>query len=107
MELKGRRRHEAGRQGRADDNPEDVRRALKPFGVTEREAQVAWLLSWQHTDKEIADVLGISPSTAQKHVVSIRRKLGADDRRVAGSRIRIKVRAWRNSVGLDPPTGTP
>ena len=59
--------------------------------LTPREQDVLRLVLAGHTDKQIADDLGISPRTASHHVASIIHKLGAETRAgvrrwVAGSR---------------------
>jgi DNA-binding CsgD family transcriptional regulator/tetratricopeptide (TPR) repeat protein len=56
--------------------PEPVR----PSGLSPRELDVARLLVAGKTDREIADVLFISPRTASKHVGAILAKLGVASR---------------------------
>jgi DNA-binding CsgD family transcriptional regulator len=55
------------------------------LGLTPREAEVAQLLARRLTDREIADMLFISPKTAGNHVGSILAKLGVADRREAAA----------------------
>ena len=52
-----------------------------PFGLTNREQQVAGLLVDRHTDKQIADILVISQRTVSHHVASVLAKLGVTNRR--------------------------
>jgi DNA-binding CsgD family transcriptional regulator/tetratricopeptide (TPR) repeat protein len=52
-----------------------------PFGLTNREQQVAGLLADRHTDKQIADILVISQRTVSHHVASVLGKLGVTNRR--------------------------
>lgn len=52
-----------------------------PFGLTNREQQVASLLADRHTDKQIADILVISQRTVSHHVASVLAKLGVPNRR--------------------------
>lgn len=47
------------------------------FGLTPRESACAALLRQGRSGPEMAERLGISPSTAEKHLVALRRKLGA------------------------------
>jgi DNA-binding CsgD family transcriptional regulator/tetratricopeptide (TPR) repeat protein len=60
-----------------------------PFGLTNREQQVARLLADRHTDKEIADMLVISQRTASHHVASVLAKLGVRNRRAVRGMIRL------------------
>ena len=48
--------------------------------LTARETEVLSLLAGGHTAKEIATALGVSPSTAQRHVANIYAKIGARGR---------------------------
>lgn len=54
-------------------------------GITERELQVLKLMGEGHRDKEIANLLGIAPTTAKNHVKSILEKLNAKNRTQAVS----------------------
>jgi DNA-binding CsgD family transcriptional regulator len=54
------------------------------FGLTEREADVALLLSEGLSNAEIADRLSISPHTARHHSESVLLKLGVDSRAQVG-----------------------
>lgn len=69
--------------------PEDlsVSSPLTPMreNVTDRELQVLKLMSEGHRDKEIANLLGIAPTTAKNHVKSILEKLNAKNRTQAVS----------------------
>jgi DNA-binding NarL/FixJ family response regulator len=53
--------------------------------ITNRELQVLKLMSEGHRDKEIANLLGIAPTTAKNHVKSILDKLDAKNRTQAVS----------------------
>ena len=57
-----------------DDVPVD--RTEHPFGLTEREMDVLRLLTEARTNREIGDLLFISPKTVSVHVSSVLRKLG-------------------------------
>jgi DNA-binding NarL/FixJ family response regulator len=62
---------------------------LKPIAkseaLTERELQVLTLMGDGNRDKEIANLLGIAPTTAKNHVKSILEKLNAKNRTQAVS----------------------
>lgn len=51
--------------------------------LTRREREVLRLLSEGATDRRIAERLFISPRTVEKHVASVRLKLGASSRTAA------------------------
>ena len=50
------------------------------FGLTPREGEVALLLAQGRTDKEVADLLFISPHTARRHAERVLRKAGVSTR---------------------------
>jgi DNA-binding CsgD family transcriptional regulator len=73
----------AGRAGlRRDGSPEAPAR---PFGLTEREAEVLALLAAGRSNGEIAEQLYISPKTASVHVSNIYGKLGVESRVAAAT----------------------
>jgi len=53
--------------------------------ITERELQVLKLIEEGHSDKEIANLLGIAPTTAKNHVKRILEKLNSKNRTQAVS----------------------
>lgn len=53
---------------------------LEALGLSEREAEVALLVSEGRTHKEVGAQLFISPKTVEHHVARIRQKLGASSR---------------------------
>lgn len=53
---------------------------LSALGLSEREAEVALLVSEGRTHKEVGAQLYISPKTVEHHVAKIRQKLGASSR---------------------------
>jgi DNA-binding CsgD family transcriptional regulator len=55
-------------------------RAVWPRGLTDREVEVLRLLARGRTNKEIASALGISPRTAQHHVIHIYQKIDRNSR---------------------------
>jgi DNA-binding CsgD family transcriptional regulator len=60
------------------------RRRAQPSGLTSREVEVLQLLARGLTNKEIADVLVISPKTAGRHIEHIYAKIGVSNRARAG-----------------------
>jgi predicted ATPase/DNA-binding CsgD family transcriptional regulator len=58
---------------------------LRRLGVTAREAEVLALLRAHLTDREIGERLFLSSRTVEKHVASLRGKLGVRSRRLLGS----------------------
>lgn len=67
-----------------------------PFGLTNREQQIAGLLADRHTDKQIADILVISQRTVSHHVASVLAKLGVRNRHAVRG-------VWRPDQGTDAP----
>jgi DNA-binding NarL/FixJ family response regulator len=65
----------------------DVVRAVRgdaaPGGLTQRERQVLGLLALELPTKQVAQRLGVSPTTVRRHASTAARKLGARDRRAA------------------------
>ena len=55
-------------------------RAEWPRGLTDREVEVLRLLARGRSNKEIASALGISPRTAQHHVIHIYQKIELNSR---------------------------
>ena len=60
----------------------------RSLGLTDREAQVLYWVSFGKTDKEIAILLNISFRTVHKHIENIFTKLGVETRTAAASFIR-------------------
>jgi DNA-binding CsgD family transcriptional regulator len=76
-----------GPAGTASDHPRPPT-SLEPgrrFGLTRREREVLRLLSQRLTNDEIAELLFINPSTVATHVINLRAKLGAANRREAAA----------------------
>ena len=53
---------------------------LRALGLTDREAEVARLVSCEMTNKEIGQMLYISDTTVKKHITHILEKTGMEDR---------------------------
>ena len=53
---------------------------LRALGLTDREAEVARLVSCEMTNKEIGQMLYISDTTVKKHITHILEKTGVEDR---------------------------
>ncbi len=56
------------------------RKLVWPGGLSDREVEVVRLVAIGRTNKEIARLLGMSPRTAQKHVMNVYDKLGLESR---------------------------
>lgn len=56
------------------------RKSAWPGGLSDREVEVVRLVAVGRTNKEIAVLLGMSPRTAQKHVMNVYDKLGLESR---------------------------
>ncbi len=74
--------------------------AANPAGLTDRELEVAGLLSEGRTNAEIAEALFISTKTAAHHVSAILSKLGARNRREAAVTVCRMGHPLRN-MGID------
>lgn len=62
------------------------------FGVTDREAEVLLWLAAGKSNRDISDILGISPRTVNKHLEQVFEKLGVENRATAAA---MAVRAMR------------
>jgi HD-GYP domain-containing protein (c-di-GMP phosphodiesterase class II)/DNA-binding CsgD family transcriptional regulator len=56
------------------------RKGAWPGGLSDREVEVVRLVAVGRTNKEIGTLLGVSPRTAQKHVMNVYDKLGLESR---------------------------
>lgn len=69
-----------------DDDELVARAALKErFELTERQAEILFWISGGKTNREIGQILSMSPRTVNKHLESIYRKLSVDNRTTAAS----------------------
>ena len=55
------------------------------FGLTSRESEVLSWLSKGKTNRDIAQILGLSPRTVDKHLEQIYAKLGVENRTAAAA----------------------
>ncbi|KAF2776635.1 AAA family ATPase [Streptomyces sp. OM5714] len=71
------------------------RRGRRGYGdaLSPREREVARLVSLGHTNREIADVLFLSPRTIEQHVAKVLRKLGVSSRADVPAEVPADVRA--------------
>ncbi len=88
--------------------PEPAPAPARPYGLTDREADVLRLLAAGRTNREIGQQLFISPKTASVHVTSILRKLAVRDRvQAAAIAIRLGLADPAIPGGVDkPPAGS-
>lgn len=61
-----------------------IRLAGRPIVFSDREIEVATLVARGHTNKEIAQVLFLSPRTVESHIARICAKLGVRGRTAVG-----------------------
>jgi DNA-binding NarL/FixJ family response regulator len=70
----------------SQDSEIQVRNILREsYGLTEREAEVLFWLSKGKTNREIAQILSISPRTVNKHLETVYKKLGVENRTSAAA----------------------
>jgi DNA-binding NarL/FixJ family response regulator len=75
--------------GRIKDSQESKEDKLKnTLNLTDREAELAVMLSQGFTNKQLAAALFISEGTAKNYISSIYRKLGVEDRTLVAIKIR-------------------
>lgn len=60
---------------------------LQTFGLTRREAEVLAWVAQGKTNIDVADILGASPRTVQKHLERIFQKLGVETRTAAAAKV--------------------
>lgn len=69
-----------------DEDEVSLRLTLKEhFGLTEREAEVLLWLSRGKTNQEIGQILSMSPRTVNKHLETVFRKMGVENRTSAAA----------------------
>jgi len=79
----------------SNDGPPDTE--PQASGLTRREQQVAVLIAGGQTNREIAQALVITVSTAERHVANILNKLAL--------RSRTEIALWAVAHGVDVPAG--
>ncbi len=70
------------------EHPADPGEGRRGLGLTQRETEVISLAAEGRTNREIADLLGISPLTVRKHLEHAYPKLGVGNRTAAAARLR-------------------
>jgi DNA-binding NarL/FixJ family response regulator len=71
-----------------EQNPEKDKQALMTaYGLTPREAEVAVWLSQGKSNREIGEILQLSPRTVNKHLETVFGKIGVDNRTSAATAI--------------------
>jgi two-component system, NarL family, response regulator len=78
-------------------NPTDDRAKLAIDPLTRREQEILSLIATAKTDREIAEVLYITPGTVRVHVHAILHKLGVGDRKQA-----VAIAIARNLLAASP-----
>lgn len=68
---------------RWDDGETEVPRLAQHFGLTPREAEVLHWVALGKTNRDIADILSMSPRTADKHLQHVLNKLAVETRTAA------------------------
>ena len=69
-------------QAKIERQPNDLKQAL---GVTKREAEVLYWISYAKSNWEISQILEMSPRTVTKHLEQIYKKLNVDNRTAAAA----------------------
>jgi DNA-binding CsgD family transcriptional regulator len=70
-----------------EENPGGAQNALKEkLGLTNREAEVLLWLARGKSNRDIAEILGLSPRTVNKHLEQVYSKLGVENRASATAR---------------------
>lgn len=67
---------------------EDLLELLVPYGLSDRESEVAWLLYRGYTNRQVAQELYIAESTVKKHASHIYEKLQVSGRKEFKEKIR-------------------
>jgi DNA-binding CsgD family transcriptional regulator len=61
---------------------------MERYGLTERQVEVARLLAERYTDREMADALGVTLATAQRHAQNVMKKLRVSSRKDVAALLR-------------------
>lgn len=70
-------------QAHAEEEGDGIARLQQKFGLTAREAEALVWLTGGKTNQEIAEILGLSRRTVDKHLEQVLEKLGVDNRTAA------------------------
>ena len=68
-----------------EDGGSDEDVLKKSFALTDREAEVLLWIAHGKTNREIAQILDMSPRTVNKHLEQVFKKLGVENRTAAAS----------------------
>jgi CheY-like chemotaxis protein/DNA-binding CsgD family transcriptional regulator len=78
----------------------EVERLVALFRLTQREAEVLnWVVKGK-TNRDIGDILGMSPRTVNKHLEHVFVKLGVETRTAAASLVMTRLRAAQDGRGV-------
>lgn len=69
-----------------ENQPDAINKLKKHFEVTDREAEVLLWIAHGKTNREIGQILSMSPRTVNKHLEQIYKKLGVENRTSAAAR---------------------
>jgi DNA-binding response OmpR family regulator/DNA-binding CsgD family transcriptional regulator len=69
----------------SDDQPDECELLKQHFSVTSREAEVLLWVARGKTNREIAQILELSPRTINKHLEQLFRKIGVENRTTAAT----------------------
>lgn len=75
-----------------EDDDADIESLVTAFGLTRREGEVLYWVTWGKTSKDIGDILGTSPRTVNKHLEHVFEKLGVETRTAAANIAITRVR---------------
>jgi DNA-binding CsgD family transcriptional regulator len=77
-----------------DDQPDERDLLKQHFAVASREAEVLLWVAKGKTNREIAQILELSPRTVNKHLEQLFKKIGVENRTSAAT---LAVAAWQKS----------
>ena len=88
--------------GSAPESVASLEQLQRRFGLTTRQAEVAQLLAARLSNREIADVLGISRHTAKRHTEQVLLKLHVERR----GGVLARISAYEANAESDPRSGS-
>lgn len=74
---------------------EEARRLRQALPLTQREAEVLLWISRGKSNRDISEILGISPRTVNKHLEQVFEKLGVEKRAAAAARATAVLASWK------------